>query len=81
MIAEQAKPQDVALNVPLFNTLMRAQGCVSDESCARLIGCHRSTVSRLREQTCSPTGGIMLRIAKVLGVQVEVLFAEVEKTP
>lgn len=69
------------MNVQLFNTLMRAHDCVSDESCARLIGCHRSTVSRLREQTCNPTGSLMLRIAKVLGVQVEVLFAEVEKTP
>jgi len=80
MHTETLKPQDVAMNVPLFDALMRAQDCVSDESCARLIGCHRSTVSRLRDQTCNPTGAVMLRIAKVLGVTVEVLFTEVEKT-
>lgn len=69
------------MNVPVFDKIMHAQNCETDESCARAIGVHRSTISRLREQVCNPSGAVMLRIAKVTGVPVEALFREVEKTP
>lgn len=67
------------MNTLLFNEIMGARNCYSDTACAREIGIHRSTVARLREKTCSPTGAVMFQIAEALGVRVDVLFTQTKE--
>lgn len=67
------------MNTLLFDEIMSARNCRSDSDCAREIGVHRSTISRLREKTCSPTGAVMFQIAEALGVRVDVLFTRTKE--
>lgn len=74
MKATEQDAGQVYLKREAFNRIMRSHGCESDSSCARMIGTHRSTISRLRAQVGSPSAAVVFQIADALGVDVEVLF-------
>jgi transcriptional regulator with XRE-family HTH domain len=74
MTATQQDAGQVFLKRDAFNRIMRAHHCETDSSCARMIGTHRSTISRLRAQVGSPSGAVMFQIAEALGVDIEFLF-------
>jgi transcriptional regulator with XRE-family HTH domain len=78
VIATRSRPT-IVLNVPLFDQIMANLGCKTDEQCARELGVHRSTVSRMRANECTPSGEVMFQVAEALGVKVEVLFGRPKK--
>ena len=73
-------PEDsrVRLRTDVFDALTADRGAKTNEARAELFGVNRSTIVRLRHGHFEASLALAMRIARKLGVNVEVLFKDAE---